>query len=69
MNERILREILKAKLEIAANLLQILPPPIREQAESMQRSLLKVVGEVARDYTAEHPEPVTGKELKSVAID
>jgi hypothetical protein len=69
MAEAMLKELLKTKLKMMDGVIQVLPPQMKEPVMDFQRSILRVVREVTKEYAAAHTpdEPQTG--LTAVKIE
>jgi len=69
MNEKILKDLLRTKLKIIDSVITILPPKIKEQAMGFQRTVLKAVNELTKEYVEDKASCKSKNDLKAINIE
>lgn len=69
MNEKVLKDLLRAKLKVIDSVITILPPKIQEQANGFQRTLLRAVNEITKEYADDKVSCKSKNELSEINID
>lgn len=67
--ENLLREMLGWKLKMAGDILECLPPPIREQARQNLHKLVLACHEAAEDFLEREKKEETGSGVTPISID